>query len=569
MREHRSSPASISLSLGGPPLMEERLAAFAERKAEEALALFKRGAYSEGLPRAQAALDLLARAGATCHAIVSPLCRGACDALASEGRFCEALQLFFDHATTVADEHVKNQLLNAWMQAVNSPVPGDLVQLSSRAATSITGCRQQLVGTVVSAGSTATQWRVRLHETAVLCRPLLPSLPSASLAPSQCVAEELQEVDVDAAEVTLLTLRVTEEQRERWLQLVESCPGLFGKRMAPENEARWKRLFGACAARHGGAIGVSAASSSADEGLPLEQSFVATLHGVLVDFLRWSKAQRAASSEGARSLVVDVLGCRPALELADPEAQLSAVLACSFPAGGIRSLTVRMCGPEAGGEPWSTESMVGDGRRLRLDVRPGLYHDVFPEGGADIVVAMNAGIGVPQYKVQWAPTLDLLGTQPRQFLLAVTTYSPGELLREEQLLRRWWAEIINLETCEQLAVLNSVLSGPPPWTLAHDVHIPDGVASLRRGDGIEPWLPAPPGLQPAPPNMCRADVEACLANCSGATALAAVARGPWTFRVLRAGCLCYAGPNPTPGRSRNYGKLLMWLGGTREAAARS
>ena len=57
---------------------------------------------------------------------------------------------------------------------------------------------------------------------------------------------------------------------------------------------------------------------AADEGLPLEQSFVATLYELLMDHEKLHGAQR--------ELRVDLLGCREALELQEPVRRLSRML---------------------------------------------------------------------------------------------------------------------------------------------------------------------------------------------------------------------------------------------------
>lgn len=566
----------------------DKIIAFARRKGDEALARFDRGEWAEGIPRARAALDLFARVGSISHLDAAPLYRGICNALVAQRRFCEAHEVYCEHAMEVGDDTVKGELLQTWLAHTNLPTIGDLVQLSSKSSMAVSGHGQLLVGVVVafpgshvepesdaSVGADATdipaRCRVRLQGVAGEGDSDMPALSNTAFSLLQesqagsCAAQhQLREeeiVEVDTSDLTLLSLRLTEEQRERWVQLRESRRELFGERMKVENEKRWQKLFGGCAARHNGVIGADAAAGAADLGLPLEQSFVATLHSMISDWLKLLAKQKVEPIHGAETcdLVVDLLGCRPALELADPVTQISRVL-LTFSASIIRSLTVRMCGPDVDSMPWTRDIEVADGQQLLLELRPGLYHDAFPEGGADIVIAMNSGIGVPQYKAQWSPTLDLFARYPHRFLLAVTTYSPGELLQEEQLLRRRYAEQLEIETAEQLDALVSNLVGPPPWTLPHDVHIPCTETILRRGDVVEPSYVA---VGPARTQSGRKKFHDGQGSCVGPLSghlVRSIVHGPWCFNILRADALVYVGPNSTPGRSRNYGKLLLCIG---------
>eukprot|EP00929_Paragymnodinium_shiwhaense_P039311 TRINITY_DN20669_c0_g1_i7.p1 TRINITY_DN20669_c0_g1~~TRINITY_DN20669_c0_g1_i7.p1 ORF type:complete len:239 (-),score=36.28 TRINITY_DN20669_c0_g1_i7:14-730(-) len=227
----------------------------------------------------------------------------------------------------------------------------------------------------------------------------------------------------------------------------------------------------------------------------------------------------------------------------------------AFPEDVLKRLHVRMCGPEVESEAWSCELTLPDGRPLRMELRPGLYHDAFPAGGADIIVAMNAGIGVPQYRAEWAPTLDLFGRMPQRFLLAVTTYSPGELLREEQLLRRRYGTLLKVRSATALAELLDAVGGKPPWTIAKPTRLASGL-DLEPGDVLEPWLLKVSSTQRR--GQGRSGVEAVVVDLSD-DQREGVVHGPWCFRLLRARDLQYVGPNPTPGRSRNYGKFLLWV----------
>ncbi|CAE8604002.1 unnamed protein product, partial [Polarella glacialis] len=71
---------------------------------------------------------------------------------------------------------------------------------------------------------------------------------------------------------------------------------------------------------------------------------------------------------------VDILGCRPALELADPVLE-------ALP-DSVQKLVVRMCGPEVGEEVARRPIELPPGRRgtvriLEFEVRQGLYHDLY------------------------------------------------------------------------------------------------------------------------------------------------------------------------------------------------
>ncbi|CAK0882341.1 unnamed protein product [Prorocentrum cordatum] len=414
-----------------------RLRDFAAGRAEQALGCFGRGEWAAGLAKARAALELLERQEEALPPCLAPALGGACLALAAQGEHGGALALWCRYAEVIADERLKEQLLQFWHQDCNAPRPGDLVQLS---------------------GSGGAQ---------LVCEAASP-LPAPG-----------EELDAGEEDMTLLTARLSAEQRRHWGELVEERPGLFGQRMRSDNEARWRRLFGAAARRGGAGVGAGACAAEEDAGLPLEQTFVATLHGLVAELL-----------PGARALTVDLLGCRPALELESPDAALVALMQ-ALPAG-LEQLTVRMCGPEVNSDDCLRSHDIGGGRRLHLELRRGLYHDAWPEADADLVVAMNAGVGVPQYATMWGPTLDLLARRPRRGLLALTSYTSGELLREESLLRARWAEVVALADapCLAQALAPLVAAGPPPWTLpraAAAARASDGRAlALRRGDAVLP-----------------------------------------------------------------------------------
>ena len=289
-------------------------------------------------------------------------------------------EFFAERAQLVADDGVKDQLLADWLSAVNAPALGDTVQLPAT-LNGGGGARRQLVGVVVEptqpdtgtaeCSGQARRWRVRVRgevairleageDEAAFPEPEAPE--AAGLAEPGEGQGEGEVVEVAEDELTLLTLRVSTEQRERWKELMEEQPGLFGRRMRPENEARWQRLFGGCAAQKGGP---QAGGNEAELGLPLEQSFVATLYGVLAELLRLEEEGAEGCVAGGTHLTVHLLGCRPALELADPDAQLPALLA-ALPAARVQRLRLCMCGPEVG-EEVALKTWEGPGsRRVEL-----------------------------------------------------------------------------------------------------------------------------------------------------------------------------------------------------------
>lgn len=528
----------------------EKRRAFALKKAAEAVACFGEGDWSAGLPKARATLQLLEMLGGAADmpaAEMALLYGGMCLGLAACNRIGEALELYAAHAAEVADESIKERLLHCWVQEANAPMPGDLVQLS--------GCGgAQLVGLVL-APTLQGGWRVQVRSAAT--EAAAPDGPGEAPAPRLEANEQVGvELDVAESDLTLLTLRLSEEQRRSWRNLLEERPRLFGQRMRADNEARWQRLFGAAARSAAstavGGVGAGACGAEADLGLPLEQSFVATLHGLIGECL-----QRLGGSGETQALTVDLLGCRPALELSEePSKILPALLEVS--PSSLRRLTVRMCGPEVGREAAATSQQLedGSGRELRVEIRPGLYHDAFPAADADLVVAMNAGVGVPQYAAMWGPTLDLLSRRPRRGLFAITSYTPGELVREERLLRLRWSRKLALAEAPELAeVLHEVAAfEEPPWTLPRDVSVQRGGAqlTLQRGDVLVPGGPACGRWGPA---------GALGGEWPEQRAVPRQVRLPAAVRILPVADVEFVGPNPTPGRSRNVGRLLMWAGG--------
>merc|ERR1711904_196504 len=122
--------------------------------------------------------------------------------------------------------------------------------------------------------------------------------------------------------------------------------------------------------------------------------------------------------------------------------------------------------------------------KLRLTVRPGLYHDVFLDTLPDLVVAMNPGFGVLTYAADWRPTLDLLAYRPKRTLFASTSYTPLEMMQEYLLLQRHWAEPMEVIEPLQLAQLVDALRGASsPWTVKSTVSV-QGLGTLRQGDVI-------------------------------------------------------------------------------------
>eukprot|EP00930_Biecheleria_cincta_P058795 TRINITY_DN44598_c0_g1_i1.p1 TRINITY_DN44598_c0_g1~~TRINITY_DN44598_c0_g1_i1.p1 ORF type:complete len:519 (+),score=120.51 TRINITY_DN44598_c0_g1_i1:56-1558(+) len=494
----------------------EKRRLFALKKADQALSSFEDGKWNTGLAKARAALDLLDGVAGVESESISLVCGGVCLALAATACICEALEFYSSHAAEIADPLLKDQLLQLWVADANALTIGDLVQLSGAGGA-------QLVGVVLKPCSNIGKWLVRVTGCA--------SEASAAAGPGEMVLEGPKateaagdEIEVDESNMTLLTLRLSEEQRQQWRDLVQQKPVLFGQRMSSDNEARWQRLFGAAARSQcaGGAAGVGAGAcaASADLGLPLEQSFAATLHGLILEWLACFETSHQTD------VSLDLLGCRPALELESPEAVLQQLLE-ALP-DTIRQLKVRMCGPEVGCDQRSSSQELNDGRTVSLQINSGLYHEVFPDAEADLVVAMNAGIGVPQYTGLWGPTLDLLKHRKRPGIFAVTSYTPGELLREVRLLQERWADSVSLEDLPAELQAEFGGSGPASLTLAHEICAPttsdySSQLKLERGDVIK-------------------------------------SSGSGSVRILRRSTLLYVGPNQTPGRNRNYGKLVLRVG---------
>merc|ERR1711879_448191 len=108
-------------------------------------------------------------------------------------------------------------------------------------------------------------------------------------------------------------------------------------------------------------------------------------------------------------------------------------------------------------------------------------------------------------------------------LLAITSYTSGELLREERLLRsRWASEFVLAETPKLSDALHEVISEKAPWTLAQDICVTSTGGredTLRRGDVVWP-----------------------LDNRMGA-----IGQLPHAVRIWKGADLIYVGPNPTPG----------------------
>ncbi|CAE7227756.1 1a, partial [Symbiodinium sp. CCMP2456] len=158
-------------------------------------------------------------------------------------------------------------------------------------------------------------WQVRVTGAASEASAALGPGEAAASVP-QALEEAGQVLKVSETEATLLTLRLSDEQQLRWKSLQEEMPDLFQKRMSSDNEARWRKLFSAAAQkfRRGPLIG----SSAEESGLPLEQTFAATLYDCILE-------HRQSCGDQAE-LTIDVLGCRPALELDDPLCALAAII---------------------------------------------------------------------------------------------------------------------------------------------------------------------------------------------------------------------------------------------------
>lgn len=499
----------------------KKLEAFARKKAAVALKLLQQEdeeSLAEGICVAQAALDFFKRGEndgsherAEC---MGDLCRSLGSALATSGQYVAALSLFKHHAAEMADEQLRNELLDRWMAAANSPQVGDAVQVSKSAL----GADEQhshLVATVVALPPPGeSKWTLQVRS------PASPQAQGEAGDEADNADKNNIVVSMEAAQVTLLSLRLMEEQREFWRDLREECPRLFGDELKTRNKVNWQRLFGAAALALQTGPRIAA---EADAALPLAHSFSATLLFLLREYVELSEVRKDGVVE------VELLGCRDVLELSNPVDQLSSLLHCA--PKEIMELQVRMCGPEIKGDGFDKEVDVGD-RKLRLTVRPGLYHDVFLDTSPDVVVAMNPGFGVATYAADWRPTLDLLAHRTKRALFASTSYTPLEMMQEYLLLQRHWAEPIEVDEQWQLSQLSEVLRGDSsPWTVKRTVGI-QGLGTLRQGDVIY----ASPG-----------------------TSVPFVA--PVVLEVSRQQDTLYVGPNLTPGRSRNYGKLLRWVGG--------
>merc|ERR1711904_340038 len=122
--------------------------------------------------------------------------------------------------------------------------------------------------------------------------------------------------------------------------------------------------------------------------------------------------------------------------------------------------------------------------KLRLTVRPGLYHEAFLDTSPDLVVAMNPGFGVATYAADWRPTLDLLAHRPKRALFASPSYTPREMMQEYQLLQRHWAEPMAVnEQCQLAQLIDAISGGSSPWTVKRTISI-RGLGTLCRGDVI-------------------------------------------------------------------------------------
>eukprot|EP00434_Breviolum_minutum_P037562 symbB.v1.2.033312.t1/scaffold4120.1/size95231/2 len=208
---------------------------------------------------------------------------GLCLAFAAVGCFCEALQFYCQHSRFIADVLLKEALLRAWLRDASTPLPGDLVQLGG-----------EELGIALQRAEDFGCWQVRISGTAI-----------NSVDDKAVIAEiESHEIrNVHEADMTLLSLRLSDEQRERWRSMMDMEPSFLEDRMSSGNEARWRRLFSAARRLEGSTGG------DEDYGLPLEQTFMATLYGMILD-------HQSCYGEQAE-FWIDVLGCRSALELAE------------------------------------------------------------------------------------------------------------------------------------------------------------------------------------------------------------------------------------------------------------
>ncbi|CAK8999216.1 unnamed protein product [Durusdinium trenchii] len=439
-----------------------------------------------GLAKARAALDLLELLGEKEATAVlgrpndALLHGGLCLALAASGSFGEALRFYCQHSQEIADAPLKEALLQLWMEE-NRVRPGDLVQFPDG--------ERQLVGEAIQLLDYG-QWQVRVIGQA---RPQGLGGEAEMDHSESGDVRRVQELDL-----TLLSLRLSEEQRDSWRSIMELQPPLLEPRMSAGNEARWRRLFSAAAGM--------AASSQEDAGLPLEQSFIATVYQLILEHQRIHGEQAF--------LLLDILGCRSALELDDPLPKFTRLMQVL---SSCKKLTVRMCGPEV---PEDFDLLVNvdvePGRRVKLELRRGLYHELYQSAeAADLVIAMNAGVGVIQYQGMWGPTLDLLASRPKG-LLAITSYTAKELIDEEKILS---------ERVASFRVKPATTHGSPTTlqTERTAMRLEGLEVELRRGDILQ-------------------------------------TEEDGTIQATCGDALIYVGPNLTPGRRRNMGMLVFQLG---------
>eukprot|EP00913_Durusdinium_trenchii_P001537 g1423.t1 len=280
---------------------------------------------------------------------------------------------------------------------------------------------------------------------------------------------------VQELDLTLLSLRLSEEQRDSWRSIMELQPPLLEPR-TPHRDA----------------------------GLPLEQSFIATVYQLILEHQRIHGEQAF--------LLLDILGCRSALELDDPLPKFTRLMQVL---SSCKKLTVRMCGPEV---PEDFDLLVNvdvePGRRVKLELRRGLYHELYQSAeAADLVIAMNAGVGVIQYQGMWGPTLDLLASRPKG-LLAITSYTAKELIDEEKILS---------ERVASFRVKPATTHGSPTTlqTERTAMRLEGLEVELRRGDILQ-------------------------------------TEEDGTIQATCGDALIYVGPNLTPGRRRNMGMLVLF-----------
>ncbi|CAE7199440.1 TTC28 [Symbiodinium natans] len=289
---------------------------FSALRRRQAIKCFSSGHWGTGQAKAKAAVQLMEGMQEACvpDLDLALLLGGLCLAQAASGCWAEALSLCCKRSADIADEILKDRLLHGWLEEANAFTPGDVVQFTGAHCA-------QLTGLVMGPSAEFGSWHVRVTGPATEAAAAPGPLEAATPMPKAVeVAGEV--LEVRESEATLLTLRLSDEQQLRWKELEGEVPELFQKRMNSGNEVvlhaekmDYQLQRTQQAALHAEKTDV------ADSGLPLEQTFAATLYDCILEHHQSCGTQA--------EMVVDVLGCRPALELDDPVRALTAMIKAS------------------------------------------------------------------------------------------------------------------------------------------------------------------------------------------------------------------------------------------------